>query len=221
MAFLSKKELIEKCGVSYAYLSVAIARENVILTGEFIDDTKPENADWIKKRLDAKQKKEVAGPKVEENTGKSTVTEEEVKKTEQFKGGDTNSSSSSRANYTSKYDLETDIKVLEAEKKREEIELLRIKREKLEGQVIPTDLCEMLFKQHTKSIMTSLEQGIMLHLKNLTTKKEFSRTEQAEVRIELRKILTDSISKAVEDTSSQLENIISEYQQKKEVGEKE
>lgn len=150
MSSLTKKEFAKKCGITTRELAVYIKREHVILTKGKIDATLPENNEFMQKKIDKGESKEI---KI--IVKKSPETKEEKEEFDR------------KVNEADKRSIENDkrskinsrIKELEIEKTEEEIEILRAKREKLEAFLIPIDIVKQIFAQHSKSITVSFQQG--------------------------------------------------------------
>lgn len=210
MAFYTRTEFCKLFEIDHGYLSTYIGRKKIILSGEFIDDTVQANADWIRKRKE-KLGKKVQLPSME--TPKADLfTAETTKNTP-------NTSNNTPPGQTN-YDLDNEIKQLEAEKKRQDIENMRLKNEKLQGKLMPTDLVKVLFSEYTQSNTTSFMENVNVFLQKLFLKKDFSKEEQAQVRGDVKDMVNNSINAAVDATEKKLENILKEFQNKKDVGER-
>lgn len=217
MALIDRVEFCKTYEISAAYLKVNIDRKKIILTGNVIDSKLPENSDWIKKRV-AKLEEE-ARQAGEKGTNTSTSIQE-TKASDQKSTVKITTTPRSTNNGPSKYDKEEDLLELEIESQKLKNEQLRLKNEKLTGEMIPTELVRNLFIHHTKSIITEFKNGGELLIKILASKKDFTLEEQTELRAELKDIINKSTNKAVDETEGTLENIISEYQNKKDQGER-
>ncbi len=210
MAFYTRTEFCKLFEIDHGYLSTYIGRKKIILSGEFIDDAVQANADWIRKRKE-KLGKKVILPTME--TPKADLFTTETSK-------NTPTSNDSSAKSHTNYDLDNEIKQLQAQKARQDIENMRLKNEKLQGKLMPTDLVKVLFSEYTQSNTTSFMDNMNQFLQKLFLKKDFSKEEQAQVRGDIKDMVNNSINAAVDATDKKLENILKEFQNKKDVGER-
>lgn len=154
MSSLTKKEFAKQCGLTTRELSVYISREKVILTRNKIDDTLPENVEFME------SKKGKGLVKKLDIILKPPMTKEEQKVIEaRLKEQDKRSK------------LNTNIKERDLEKVNEEIELLKIKRLKLEGLVIPLEPIRNLMSQEFKQFVISFQQGADILIMEISKKK--------------------------------------------------
>lgn len=218
MALYKRKEFAEKCGVKKAYLTTYIGRGKVILTGKMIDDSIPENAYFMKVRTDKiaveGEKGEPKGPK----KPSKILTEAEVQDTEGSKAEESMKDEEEKRNM---YNLGLEKKKLDIEKVKEDIEIAKLKREKLSGELIPTDLVKIIFATHSKSITTGFHQGVENILSQIAKQAGLDREQIAKIRGNLIDIINKGIKTAGTTSRKDLANVVAEYSQKRERGEKE
>ena len=89
------------------------------------------------------------------------------------------------------------IKELDIEKKRQDIELTKLKIAKLRGEVIPTDLVNIIFKQHFKSVTTAFHQGADNFISTITKSLGISRGDGAGLRGELIYIINHAVKDGI------------------------
>jgi hypothetical protein len=211
MALHKRTEFASLCGLSPGNISNYIKRGKIILSGDYIDDTIPENKTFLDKRKGTIVKLEIEREEDEENEipnvqrpNKKTPPAPNVSNTDEV------------ATYLS---LDRIKKALDIEKITEEIQLLKIKKEKLHGEVLPTQLIKTVFIQHSASITTSFKDGIENLLLEISKTKGLSRNETAELRGKMIKIINTSVNDAVSMSQKLVKSIVSEFAVKKEVGE--
>lgn len=214
MPLHTKPDFCTLTGIKPKDLSIYVKRGKVVLSGDLVDDTIKENIDFIKKR---------AARMVE------SVSEKTTSVTEDHKNVSPNYSSIKTYIHENRHEapalgiveLEKIKKVLDIDKITEEIEILRKKNEKLAGESIPTDLVKVVFAQHSKSIATSFHVAADNFLMDISKKHDIDRVELAKLRGILIKKINEAIDKSIEDSKKQIYNIVVQYSDKKQQGEKE
>ena len=212
MALYTRKQFYEKCGVARGYLNMYIKRNKVILTNGMIDDTLQENAYFMQKCIDKRGIK----PDVDEvRKPIKPISEKIIEETKEAQ----NETDDPEA--INQYSLGLEKKKLDIEKVEEEILITRIKREKMSGDLIPTDLVKVLFASHFKSVTTSFHQAIENLISTIAKRNSLDRGQVAKIRGELTKVINDAVSNSIEISKKELKNIVDEYSQKRGRGEKE
>ncbi len=207
------------CGLSAGNLSNYITRDKVVLSGEFIDDSLPINADFLKKRREKLQD----APPVPETTPIETppqpvVTTPPVIHTPQKKppkgpniakpakdqGGDT---------------LERQLKRQELAKKEAETRLLELKEEKIRGEVIHLDLVVQLFNSYTQAIVAGQKDILESFLVNISKEARLSGEQTAHYRGRIIRLLNESADKSIAVARKGIKAMAEEFALKKDVGE--
>lgn len=208
MALHLKKDFAALCNLKTKDLSNYIKRKKVVMSGDYVDDSLAINKDFLRRRNGGDKKHEVekvleiSAPKVDQPAAPN------VKKPADFNAnGGT-------------YELEKHQKALSIEKMQEEIELLQIKKEKQLGLVIPTPLVKLLFTQHSKSIVSSFHNATDTLLMKIQKMKGLSSVEMASLRGELTEIINIAVDDSIKESKKQIKNIVTEYSEKKGVGER-
>ena len=213
MALYKRKEFYQKCGVSKAYLTTYIGRGKVILTGKMIDDYLPENAYFMKIRLDKMAVKgQEEGLSVLEKPSKP-LTDKDINGLE-----DSNLKENEDG---SLYKLSLEKKQLDIERAKEEIEIARLKKEKLSGDLIPTDLVRIVFATHSKSITIHFHQAVENLISQIAKQAGLDRKQIAKIRGSLIEIINKGVKNAGITSKKDLKNIVAEYSQKRGRGERE
>lgn len=212
----TRREFYELCGVSKPYLAQYIKRGKVILGEDnLIDSNILQNRDFAESRTGGNR------PTPTQPKGKGTknatvkVTPKPSNKVQPMVE---HSQEASEAN--GRYNLDLQIKTLEIEKKEQEVELNKIKIAKARGEVIPTGLVRVLFSQHSKSITVSFHQGADNFITTIAKMTGMSREDMAMMKGELIEIVNEAVRDSLETSQSSVNNIVSEYSEKRGVGEK-
>lgn len=196
MALLTKKEIAELCGLETKNLSVYITRGKVIVgKNDLIDTNVDKNKSFIEKR-----KGKISDVKIQ------TTTVIESKVSEQSEG----------QSYT---ESERQLKYLDTIKRQKEIEKLDIEIQKKKGEVVPSELIKPVFLQHNQSIITEFKNATDEIIRIFSKKRSLTVEEVAEIKGETTETINNAINKATFSTIKSVESIVSEHQDKKNVGE--
>ena len=202
MALYTKAQLVELCGLkretSRSYIRNNVERGKLIFSGDYIDDTLPVNAEFIRRRIQAKN-----GEPIEARTS----TSNKVLKYEEPKID------------LSRQDLDKQLKQQELLKKEAETRLLNLREEKIRGEIVPIELIKNLMVTHTKSIVTAQKDGIEDLLININKEARLTGAQLAKLRGKMVEILNIAVDKAISSTKKDLDVIIGQISTKREVGE--
>ena len=212
MALHERTEFAKLCGVDKSYITVYIGRKKLTLTGKLIDDSLPDNAFFLQKQLDkngGKTTKDLP-TKPPKQLSKEVAAEAQEEKE---KGVSKESSAM--------YGLTIDKKQLEVKKLESDIETARMKREKMAGVLIPTDLVMTIFASHFKSVTISFHQAADNFLSNIAKQNDLDREQVAKIRGELSEVINDAVKDAISASKKDIKKIVAEYSQSKGKGEKE
>lgn len=220
MALHSRSDFAKICGLSAGNLSNYIKRGKVILSGEYVDDKIEQNSSFLEKRLAAiNQNSEAGGDKSTPNTKDTVSDKPKVERpyipTPNIEEPDLPNDDSLSFTALSKREKKVNI-----QKKEEEIKLLRLKEEKIRGHVVPIDIIKNLFRLHTQSIVTAQKDGIEDLIINFSGESRISSEQIARLRGKMVEILNNAVDKAVLSTKKNISSIMSEFIEKKEVGER-
>jgi len=216
MPIYSRKEFGKQCGVTAAYISVNIKRKKIVLDKAGNVDTGNEvNQFFMETRVAVN---EGTAPKLK--PGNKKKTKAKPKSSKESPVIEMHEEDNIQSAGTNKYNLDVIAKELEIEKKTEEIELLKIRKEKAKGEVIPTDLVLSVFAQHFKSITNAFYQAA----DNLAVEMAKEAGKGREMVIKIRGKLVKEVNSAVEtsqkESKKELKHIVSEYSMTRGVGEK-
>ena len=221
MAFYTRPQFCKLCNISQAHISVYVNRGLIVLSGKYIDDTIPVNADFIRKRQD----KEATPEKVKERAAKITVKETEYTPETVFipppayippRAPDPQEP----PEYTSKYDLETDQKRYAISKLRTEIEILEAKKAKMHGDVIPVDLVSDIFSQHHKYIMVEFNNAAERIITRLAKKFGLTNQDVSSMRGEITEETNIAAEQSLDQSQKAVLELVAEYSDSRGRGDK-
>ena len=217
MALHTQKEFAELCGISLANLSTYKGRGKIELTENKVDDKLPINASFLQKQLSKKGKLSTeTGIKTQENEQYATASEDIIDK----KRENAVTKTAATGKNGSLHELEKEKKALDIQKTSEEIELLKKKNEKMEGELVPTGMVSNLLKLHFTSATNQFKNSIENILTEWTKKKDFTREELAELRGHMTGELNKSIQQSVKESQKNLHKLIEDFSARKSVGER-
>lgn len=200
MAIHQRKDFAKLCGIAPRELSIYIKRGKVILSGKKVDDSIAENAEFLESRKNGVYKIEIKEKK---------FTPAELKRQEK-----------KQERNDKHLELNTRQKELDIEKSEEEIMLLKIKKEKQEGIVIPTSFVRDLFALHFKSITVSFQQGADNLILEISKKKKLTKEETAKLRKKLIDIINMAVNDSAANSEKNVDNLVKQYTEKLGVGQR-
>lgn len=222
MAKFKPKEFYELCGISKGNFYTYKKRGNIHVGEDgLVDSTLAINATFMNKRVLNKKTIPQPSPVVEvvrtpEPAKPRKKTKEELKaiERERIRQDDAD------AQATHKYNLDRQIKEAELEKKEQDIEINKLKIAKMSGEVIPTELVRVIFAQHFKSVTTSFHQGCDNFIMTIAKVTGMEKKDMARMRGELIDIVNEAVRDGIEESKESVKNIVSEYKEKRGVGER-
>lgn len=201
------------CGIQKSSLPSYIKRNKVVIEDGWIDDSHPVNAAFVSK-FQSRAKLEESNIS-EQSAGEISNTDKNSTKS------DIGNPSKKKAKSSSVdfHELEKEKKALDIQKINEEIELLKKRNMKMDGESVPTEIVKNLFSVYGKSIMGAQHAFSENWLTKIAKLKGLSSAEMAEMRGVMIKGLNEIVIKAQAESKKQVANIIKEYSLKREVGE--
>lgn len=218
MALYSKVEFAGICELTVSNLGVYIKRKKVILSGDYIDDVIPENKLFLEKRLTLSLKKTDSTQDQVNEGSRSLNIQPPAERTILKPNVKSPKADGSQINLT---ELTRQKLIIEIEKRREETDLLKIRKDKLIGEVIPIVLATQLLTVQNQSMVTCQKDGMDELLINFAKEVRLSGAQLAKLRGIMVNIINEGSDKAIKMTARQLKTIVDEYSQKREVGEHE
>ena len=212
MALYKRKEFQEKCQVTKGYLNMYIKRGKVILTGNMVDDELSDNAFFLQTRLE-----KIAAESPTQSTKKPApkLSEAAVAKVKEEQDKEPPKEA------TEMYGLSVEKKAQEVKKLKSDIETAEMKRAKMAGELIPTDLVMTIFASHFKSVTVSFHQAANNFLSMIAKQNELDRDQVAKIRGELIEVINKAVKGSIQASKKEIRNVVAEYSQSKGKGEKE
>lgn len=233
MASKSKSEFAHACGISSNALSVYIGRGQVILESNgLIDDENGINMAFLVKRMakasksippipkPPKQpkppKKSVGRPSKEQKKIEAKVKAAPVKpemtveeKAEAVK---------KKQDFAELADMERRAKQAKLDRETEELELIRMKRAKAVGDVVPTGVIKTLIVHFSESIKNHYTEACENLLVIIAQTKGFSSEEMGKIRSQLIVLVNRAVDGSLDSTKKNLSSIVDDYSKRRGVG---
>lgn len=221
------------CGLTTGNLSVYARpdRNKVIYSGELIDDSIEPNKSFLKQRFDfLATKKGLTTPRETLTTNPVVPSTEKLltkkSKASEFKkpvhvSEKKHEVKQPAAGSGSLYEISMEQKRADLEKTEQEIEILKKKNEKLDGEYFPTEIAKAIVTQLGRSFTQEYKDLTENFLIEIAKKKDLSDIEMAEFRSFLLESINKSTTKAVADAKREMKNTLKVFTVKKEVGERE
>ena len=211
----SKKEFIDLCFITHATLSMNIKRKKVIPNShDEIDTALAINNDFLLKYIE-KNKQRILNPNSKKKKGKSNkipTPSAPLPVSPPVKQRDvTPEDLAIEANAVAVYDLDKQKKLLEIEKLENENKISKIKLDKMNGVVIPTDLVMVLFGQHSKSLTTAFHQAAENFVVSMAQSYGVDKKSQAKMRGDLIAVVNKAIEDSLEISRDGIDNVVDEY----------
>jgi hypothetical protein len=233
MAVHLKADFAKLCGLTTGNLTVYIGRKKVVMSGDVIDDTIPLNKEFLEHRIALQSQKSPQPepapkklrlikpdpgtpdiqPKVKQPDNIDELSDEEFE--EMLNGSDDLDSL-----FKATKSLDHKKTIVEIKKKQKEIAILTIREEKARGLVIPTDLVLTLINQHSRTIAAEFKNSVDSILTKISKKKDLSAVEQSDLRGELLHVINQTVDKTVNVSQKNVGNIVKEFIEKRDVGER-
>jgi len=206
MALFRQVEFAKLCGKAKAAISVNVSRGKIIKTGNFIDDTLPENILFIERSLghpyqpnSAKQK--ITAPIKKVVRKKPIVKKETVPVAEvepDYGGG------------SSTFDLDRQKKIAEIGYKEAQIRKIKLEEDKLRGLNLPTSIVTNVVALLGQSFQSSYKNGATMLLIDVVHKGKISVAIEAELKGKMIKLINESHENAILEAKRLIKNIIDE-----------
>jgi predicted transcriptional regulator len=200
-------QFAEMVGVQPSYVSMYIKRGKIHSVDKKIDITNPTNVAFIN---NFRSKNENKQPKKTENKSvKKTTSKKPPQKIQPIIKTDYQSTNTNPS--TDNYDvvsLDNQKKQEEINKKKLEVEKLKLTNARLRGEMIPTELVKNLITNFSASIIKSYREGSDRLLMEISHMKRLTLEEDALMKGELIKIINDSHDVAINETMKSLESIL-------------
>lgn len=116
--------------------------------------------------------------------------------------------------------LDAQIKSVELERKLEDLEIAKLKRQKMAGESMPTDLVKNTISVYSRSVSRSFNNAADNLLVEFQTMADISREQVSVMRGKLNAIVNKAINDAYENAIDMVDNIVDEYSETRGKGER-
>jgi hypothetical protein len=207
MAYHIKARFADLCGIEKNKLAVYIKRGKVICSGDVIDDTLDINRAFIEKwQHKTGAEKTVHDPVASKPVGKIPKIEKPVSPIPKTP----NIQAPNEFMYAGNQ-LDSQIKTVELERKLEDLEIAKLKRQKMAGESMPTDLVKNTISVYSRSVSRSFNNAADNLLVEFQTMADISREQVSAMRGKLNAIVNKAINDAYENAIDMVDNIVDEY----------
>ena len=235
MALHTLDEFAKMCAVGTNYLSVQVSRKKVEVTivgqkggrwgqDKRIDDSIEKNAAYLAKMKRKAKKKEAEGDSEENIDEETEVTAAEIpaesRKKEDAKAKNDRKPLSSAITPDRAYELELAEQRLDIEIKTERARNEKIKSDKAEGLVIPTELVKALMLQDNKTLTIEIKNMLEDFITLMGAKYKASKEDITDLRRQSLEKLNIAIKNKAARMKASLKNIIDEYSETRGKGER-
>jgi hypothetical protein len=220
MAYHIKARFADLCGIEKNKLAVYIKRGKVICSGDLIDDSLAINQEFIEKW----QVK--TGLREQEITVKEPIEQLKIKPKAPNVQKPLAPLPRKIPNvqepefHFSGNQLDKQIKEVDLERKMEELEIAKLKRQKMAGESMPTDLVKNTISVYSRSVSRSFNNAADNLLVEFTVLAELTREQVSEMRTKLNSIVNTAVKNACDNAMDMVDNIVDEYKEVRGRGEK-
>jgi len=230
MAFYTRKEFAQLAGLKNdRAINVYVQRGKILLSGKLIDDTIEQNKLWLDEqqyknsdRLELKREQVIAQPTVKKTKSKSKKVQENnttelppppIRNSEEL--------TPIQKRTLSKADIDIKIKKASLEKTMEEIAILKVKKMKMHGELIPTDIVKSLIRELTEGVKIAYLDAMENYTVVISKQKKLTEVEKSNIKKEFTTIINKAVERQSYVANKGLKSIVEEYSQTKGVGERE
>lgn len=216
MALHTKKQFAELCGLTTGNLSVYKDRQKVVYSGDYVDDSIEPNLSFLKLRKEKLKSDSKPQKKTHPPPTKPSKLVVERPKTQAISAPKVQDPEGEGQIYNlTQKKLETQITKMNME-----MDKLRLQNSKFMGEVVPFSLIKPCVMQHNQSIIAQSKNTLDNILRLFKKKRDLSADEEAEIRAHFVHELNDMMKKAAAATVKAVNAIVSEFSEKRNVGER-
>jgi hypothetical protein len=207
------------CGMKSRELSVYISRLKVVMSGDYFDDSIETNKLFLAKFRGNNREDKAEKPAIQVEEKKVKVLE--IREPEPAEIDVPDVGQPVNLKYLDLEALEKEKKKVDIQKGREQIEILKVQKQKLHGTLIPTELVVQLMILHTESIKVAYSEALDNMIIRIGHKKKLTSAEEADIKKQVGPLLNKAIDNAIRASKKGINNIVDEYSEKKGRGERE
>lgn len=218
MPYHRKTDFAALCGVTPAAISMSVKRRRLILTDAgLVDDQEPINQQFMVRSQENAKKKALNGEGVAEAVDVATdpqparervsavATRRAPLKPRKRKDSKMDAVIRERMGY------ESTLKREKAALTSVEASMLKMKEERLRGQLIPSALIRPLFATHFQSLIITFKQAVDAMLADMSQKVKLNANQQAELRKRMVEEINLAVDRGISQTENSVDNIMQEY----------
>jgi hypothetical protein len=219
MAYHIKARFAELCGIEKNKLAVYIKRGKVVCSGDVIDDTLAINREFIEKWQHKTNSPITELPKVEVKNELGNKAPPRIEKPIAPPPKTPNIKPPSEFTFAGNQ-IDAEIKRVELDRKLEDLEIAKLKRQKMAGESMPTDLVKNTISVYSRSVSRSFNNAADNLLVEFQTMSDISREQVSSMRTKLNAIVNKAINDAYENAIDMVDNIVDEYSETRGKGER-
>jgi len=229
MALHTKSDFAKLCGMKVRVLSVYLGRGKLIPSGDYINDklqvNKAFQEKWAYKNLGTVPVQKIVPqivPVVEVVEVKvNSEPIPNVKKPELNKKQRKPNTENPEFMFVNPINqMEMKIKEVELSRKEEDLEIAKLKRQKMAGEIIPVDLVKSVFSQLNKASQTAFKNAADDLLMEIQQVSGFGREKMAELRGKLVLLVNKAIEESCSIAVDSVDSIVDEYREIRQQGER-
>lgn len=193
MSLHTKSQFAKLTGKKAAHVTMNVKRGKIILSGDYIDDTIPQNKNLMNRWIKQTQKKIQKGLESTEikTEAPKGIEEPKIQHENSFEGG-----------------LDAIKKQAEIDFKKAQIEKTNLQNQKLRGEAIPTDMVKNTVSVLGHSFQSSYKNGAEALIMDFCHKMKASAKVQAEMKGKLIKLINKSHENAITEAKKTIESIV-------------
>jgi hypothetical protein len=228
---ITRNEFAKRCGVATSYVNTYIKRKKISVLNQGGDEHVNLNANntiafATKKGYDiaagysaAKdpEKKKEKPPAKKPHVPINSIPDEDLDGVEPAPKGIL---LSDFIKLTVKDDVDSVKKKIEIQKLVEQAEIEKLKKEKLQGLSIPTELVHAIFHRSFVGITIAFNEGGSDLVQRMRHRYGASAKDQIELQQELEGIVNEAVQRMKETSASELKSVIEQYKESKSTGER-
>lgn len=228
MQFLTKKEFATRVGMTTGNLTNYIKRGKVVERDDGLFDIKEDlNAAFLQRHLNSRAdpapaakptataKKAFSQPRPAKEVGIGDLEADDEQDLLDASGSEPDTGDIPSYEHSERL-----LKYLDTEKRAREKDLLEIKKQKLLGLVVPSELVKPIFLQHNQSITTAFKNAADEIVRQFAKMKDLNPAELAEMRGFMVRAINSGVEKATTMSMAAVESLIDSYSESRGVGER-